>query len=187
MCHFITAAIKTSSAIDNLNDIAKDYNLKFDPIHNSFVEGQIPEGLLYLSKYTWHCDCGTVLGCQYHSSKNEYSVNPKDIQKLKNKGWSQSKIKRWLDEKEKYKKKLKRDAVTNKQNRAPEATEWFEFIKTAVNNQRIGKLCLLLHMYRGGVETEKVKIKKIVKVSISNITSDYLMKIREDVFYQFTK
>lgn len=184
MCHFITAAITSSASIDALNDIAKKYDLKFYKIKNSFVESQLPKGFFYLSKYTNHCDCGTVLGSMYHFSNIDFDFK-KEIKKLKRKGWSQTKIQRWLGDKEKNKEKLKRQSSANKQRHAPEANEWFEFIKSVVHNHDLKKFGLLLHMYRTSPETEKVKLKSIENVSIKNIEYDYLTKIRENIFYQF--
>jgi hypothetical protein len=154
---------------------------------NPFVEPQLPKGMIYLSKASNRCDCGTVLGSIYYSFEIEFHVNKKEIQKLKRKGWSQSKIQRWLDEKEKYKNKLKRESATYEQYYAPQANKWFEFIKSVVLDPNFGKLGLLLHMYIAGPETEKVTLISIKEVEINNIKYDFLMKLQEDILYQFTK
>jgi hypothetical protein len=187
MCHFITATIPKSASIIDLNDIARNHHLQFYEIHNAFVESQLPKSLTYLSKVTNHCDCGTVLGSFYHSSIDGFTIREKEIKKLRNKGWGEVKIKRWIDEKNKYKNKLMRETADKKDRWSPEAKEWHSFINMVVSSTNIRKFGLLLHMYRGGPETEKIKLKKTDKISIKEIDHQYLMKIQEDIFYQFTK
>ena len=170
-----------------MNEIAKNFDLNFYQINNQFVESQLPKWMIYLSKSTNHCDCGTVLGSTYHSSEIEFNVSHKEIKKLERKGWSQAKIKRWIEEKEKYKDKLKRESITYEERYAPQANEWYEFIKSVVLNKNLGTFGLLLHMYRTSPETEMVKLKRIENVAINDIRHDFLMKIREDVLYQFNQ
>jgi hypothetical protein len=42
-------------------------------------------------------------------------------------------------------------------------------------------------MYIAGPETEKVTLISIKEVEINNIKYDFLMKLQEDILYQFTK
>jgi len=184
MCHFITATIYKSSSIEELNKIAQRFNLAFTIINNKFVQSQLSRDYQYLSKSTTHCDCGTVIG-SCCNSPNGVSISENKINKLKRKGWGKAKIQRWLDEKEKYKEKLKREESSTKERWKPKIQEWYDFIQTVVANKNIGQIGLLLHWYCSGPETEKIAIKNTINIPISEVTPEYLTKIREDSLYLF--
>jgi len=173
--------------MDALNEIAKNYGLRFVSIENSFVESQLPTGLVYLSKVTNHCDCDTVLGSADNDPDMGVKAGEKEIAKLKRSGWSQTKIQRWLDEKEKQKEKKKREASDRERKNSPEAEVWFEFIKSTVSDKNIGEFGLLKHFYNKGPETEQFELTRVEDVSVNNISYDFLMKIEDDILYRFRK
>lgn len=186
MCHYITAIIPNSSSVEELNQIAKIFNLAFTKINNKFVQSQLNSNYQYLSKLSNHCDCGTVIG-SCGNLQNGVSVKEKEIKKLQRKGWGKAKIQRWLDEKEKYKKKQEREELSYNEQWRPQTQEWYDFIQLTIINGNIKRIGLLLHWYESGPTTEKITIRKQINIHISQIEPDYLTKIQEDNLYLFEK
>ncbi len=184
MCYFVTATIPDSSSVGQLNKLAEKHGLKFSAIHNSFVENQLPNALIYLEKDSTNCDCDTVLGSlnRYNSETLDYKAQ---IDKLKRKGWTQVKIKRWLSEKKGAQDKLERERLDQKDHWYQKAADWLEFLQAVTSEREIGRFGILLHFYRSNSETEKVHLKSVKIVSLKEIDASYLMEIDEDTLYQF--
>ncbi|MFC1745791.1 hypothetical protein ACFL35_17495 [Candidatus Riflebacteria bacterium] len=164
--------------MDALNSIAGNYLLEWRVIENCFVTRQLSEEIFYLSRAKSYCDCGTVLG----RGDERYTVNHKDLKKLRKKGWSQTKIERWISDKNKDLDKR----ASGKGN--PETKEWIEFINATIADTSIGKFGLLLHWYSSGSsETEHIKIKSIEKIHIKDVNPEFIMRIKEDTYYLFEK
>lgn len=53
---------------------------------------------------------------------------------------------------------------------------------TSDYTRRIG---LLLHMYHGGIESERISIVRREIVKLAELTPELLMRIKEDVLYEF--
>lgn len=186
MCHYITGIVKKGTSLEALSGIAKSHGLHFIDIKNEFIEGQLPQGTMYLWKKTSHCDCGTALGCMnLRNKQSEASDREGEIKRLHKKGWSEAKIQRWIEEKEKASDKNEARNEVYRQSQEPRAEDWAKFVKDAVTNPKVGEFGLLLHFYKTGPERETLELKRQEKISVRDVSSDFLMTIDEDVLYLF--
>src|SRR5512137_773494 len=133
MCHYITATVKKGTPLEVLSGIAKSHGLHFIDIKNEFVEQQLPQGTIYLWKKSSHCDCGTALGCMnLRNQQTEVPDRESETKRLRKKGWSEAKIQRWVEEKDKASDKKEARNELYRQSQEPRAEEWVKFLKDAV-------------------------------------------------------
>jgi hypothetical protein len=187
MCHYITATVKKSTPLEVLSEIAKSHGLHFIDIKNEFVEQQLPQGTTYLWKKSSHCDCGTALGCMNLRNQQTETDREGETKRLRRKGWSEAKIQRWIEEKEKASDKKESRNELYRQSQEPRAEEWVKFLKDAVANPAVGEFGLLLHFYKTGPERETIELKRQETTSVHTLSPDFLMTIDEDVLYVFRK
>lgn len=183
MCYFITATLPQDTNLTKLKTIIKQYEMGFAPLINSSVIQQLPAGNLYFTATKAHCDCDTVLGCELQTESQDVSDNS-DIKRLRKKGWSQSKIDRWLTEKEQSREAEK---LEQKQKNKAEAQRWLGFIKDMLILGKVSHIGILKHLYGGDIEKEKFIICDTVNIGISQTTIDYLFTLKEDTLYMFLR
>jgi hypothetical protein len=185
MCHFISGLIDNQTALDDLNKIGQDNSITFDKCDNDFVRGQLRPTEEYLIKRTKTCDCGTQLGLVTRTnSPDTERIEKREVDKLEKKGWSETKIKRWLADREKTieKDKIKYDRIVNGVHMDIE--NWIDYLNKIFTGTSIRHFGLFLHWYKGGLEDERIKIKNRIKIRLSDLTPDSLLKMDEDVIYE---
>jgi len=188
MCHFISGVIESQTTIDDLNKIGLEYELGFNNCDNDFVKTQLNKTEQYIIKRSKFCDCGTQLGLVSRAdSSDSRRVEKSEIDKLTKKGWTDTKIKRWLTDRGKTieKDKVKYDNIVNGVHKDIE--NWIQYINQLFNETKITHFGLLLHWYSGGVESERIKLKDRKKIRITDIKPDTLLKIEEDVVYDIVR
>lgn len=80
------------------------------------------------------------------------------MKKFRRQGWSEAKIERWLEQKEQTKARHQREDEARAQVSTPELDQWINFVTDLLKSGKAPRLGLLLHLYRGGIESERVKI-----------------------------
>jgi len=184
MCHFITGLIDKQTSLDDLNEVGGDYAITFDKCDNDFVKSQLKINEDYLVKRTKFCDCGTQLGLAARTNTPDATrIEKQEVDKLKKKGWSETKINRWLTDREKTieKDKVRYDRIVNGVHLDIE--NWIEYLKKIFTSTKVQHFGLLLHWYNGGLESERIKLKDRIKIKVSELTPDALLKMNEDVVY----
>jgi hypothetical protein len=96
VCHYLTAALPKGVDLPALGPILKANRQTLTPLTNPWVEAQLPSGLAYYSACGKHCDCGTAVGWL---SQQETLEPDADDTRLRRRGWSEARIQRWLEEK----------------------------------------------------------------------------------------
>ena len=185
MCHFITGLIDSKVTLDDLNKVGHDNAITFVKCDNEFVKSQLKSGEDYLVKRTSICDCGTQLGLVSRTNTPDTTrIEKREVDKLKKKGWSETKIKRWLTDREKTseKDKIKYDRIVNGVHL--DIANWIDYINKVFTETKTQHFGLLLHWYKGGLEDERIKLKDRIKVKLSELTPDTLLKMDEDVIYE---
>jgi hypothetical protein len=158
MCHFITATLPQSVTPDSVAPIFKSHKLGFDLISNPHVSSQIESEDWYILTTRGHCDCGTALGSLSRSVTSGPISYERDLKKFREKNWSEAKIQRWLEQKEQTKEKHLREDEDQAGTRTPDAAHWVGFITDVLKSGQTRRIGLLLHMYYGGLESERIKI-----------------------------
>jgi hypothetical protein len=186
MCHYITAVLPETVDIDKHRDLFKHYDRDFQPQENKWIEAKIDESARYYSTTKHRCDCGTVIGISNRGRPDNdlESKIEKEIVKLKRKGWSNNKIKRWREEK--LKAAANRIDFLNRVEEAYEelAQEWVDFINAFFDQAEAGYIGLLLHMYSGQL-SGRIELKNTVNIKRQSTTPLTIMNMDEDVLYYF--
>lgn len=177
MCHFITAVLPGSANHAALAEIAARHGRALKPQRNPSVEEHLKSGEHYFLTTQGHCDCGTALGALGRAeSKLERRKSAADNEesKLRRKGWSEAKIKRWKEQKSEHLAKPKS---------TPEATDWEDFLKELLSSRQTPFVGLLLHWYSGPIEG-RIELQGR---EAANLSAEILGRMQEDVLYEFRK
>jgi hypothetical protein len=65
------------------------------------------------------------------------------------------------------------------------AEDWVDFIQEILISKTAERIGLLVHQYRGGIETEEIEILDRQAVPLKKLTPQFLIELREDVIYDF--
>ncbi|MCL2021038.1 MAG: hypothetical protein FWG81_02785 [Betaproteobacteria bacterium] len=154
MCHFVTAIVGGSVDLARLNAIAKKHHRFFEPIKNDSVESYLQKNEVYLSTLPHRamCDCGTSLGwLPRHLVSAPKPVSGAKIAKLQRMGWSETKISRWLQSKERDRQTWNPpspdDLSNDKQN-----DNWLALAEEVLSEPAVSSFGLMVHCYRRGLE-----------------------------------
>lgn len=182
MCHFITATLPPRADVDTVRGIATSFRRAWRPIESGPVVAQLAPGETYYLTTPNHCDCGTVLGSANRDAGQE--IDPaQSIRKLKRKGWSESKIDRWLAD--------KRAAAKRTHDKPLEPGEldsktWNLLLSSVLESGATSKIGLMLHMYSGLITDAEIRLHR-TSVSLADITPAFLEGIEEDRLYEFAR
>ena len=185
MCHFITVTLPLNVDADSVAPIFRSHGLGFELVSNPYVSAQLEAGDLYLLTTRGHCDCGTALGSLDGSGAPDDPSYERELKKFRKHGWSEAKITRWLEQKEQTKEKHGREAEARFKGSTQELNHWGGLITDVLKSGCARRIGLLLHMYRGGIETERISILRREKVKLAEFTPELLLRIKEDVVYEF--
>jgi hypothetical protein len=183
MCHFITATLPEGTDLAALCPVLKEHGGVLNPLENPWVQEQLPSGTLYLNATSGICACGTSLG-SLRRTADRPAASKKELRKLRQEGWSEAKIERWVEEKE----AAKAQALTTAQAaRTADAERWITQLRSILAAGKTDRVGLLLHWYRGSLEDERIHLRNRVPVRIDEVTPDLLMNLEEDVLYEFQR
>lgn len=187
MCYFVTATLPFNVKVESVASVFESHNLGFKLLSNPHVAAQLEPGDLYVLTTRGYCDCDTALG-SLNSRDNYGTVNyERELTKFRRQGWSEAKIQRWLEQKEQMKERLLRDNQHRAEASADpaQATHWIGLIEGLLWSGYARRLGLLLHMYGGSVSGERVNILSREQVTLGELNSERLMRMKEDVLYEF--
>lgn len=187
MCHYITATLPQVVELKSIAPIFELHKLGFELISNPHVAAQVDSQDWYILTSRKHCDCGTALGSLNHQRAAKASSYERDLKKFRKQGWSEAKIKRWLEQKEQTKERHRREDAALAEGGGPELDRWIEFLNDLIGSDLSPRFGLLVHWYHGGIEGERIKIQRREKVRFSEVTPERLMKIEEDVLYEVVR
>jgi hypothetical protein len=104
---------------------------------------------------------------------------------LKKKGWSETKIQRWLSEKASLVEK--RAAINSTSNKPSEVESWKDFVIEVLTSKYARKIGVLLHMYSGCESTEIIELSGKIITKLENINEEVFLTMHEDHLYEFVK
>lgn len=185
MCHYLTASLPHSVDTDSVAPIFELHKLGFDLISNPHVSAQLEAGDLYLLTTRGHCDCGTALGSLNLSAARDDLSYERQLKKFRKQGWSETKINRWLEQKEHTKEKHRREDEAQAKGSTEELNQWVRLITDVLTSGYARRIGLLLHKYSGSIESERIGILRRDEVKLADLTPELLMRIKEDVVYEF--
>ncbi len=184
MCFYITATLPKNTDIESIRSILDRYNMAFSPIINNNLSSQLRVGELYFRATKDYCDCDTSLGILNREREYQKLLNSKKIKVLRKKKWSESEIDEWIKKKLQKKPSHNKPSITENE-RQLDIERWKNFIYDLINSKEVFRIGLLKHWYKYGIQNEEFFVKKTVKLSKDEITSEILLNLEEDVLYEF--
>ena len=175
MCQYINVVLPADIKTDKLKPLFAKHGLGYSPFQNSFVLGQLKKNVQLVNTTTRQCDCGSVIGSD--SNQTSKGVQPKDIERLKRKGWSETKINNWMAS------KTKTDLQA--QERDTERSQWTDFLKEAIRKDNFGMVGLYIHWYDNNIFDEEITFKEKRRIPLSELQDDTLDKLQYDTLYEF--
>jgi len=188
MCYFILLIAEADADVHKMREIAAPYGLQLPAFVNTSLARQT-QGSHALFANRYNCDCGTPLGDAWRLADEPTDAQKQqhEIQKLKRKGWSDARIKRWKQDRQVVAKRENR--LQHDREKKHETTlgldEWKSLLTDLI--EAVGGTTLLLHMFSGSASDEDIHIqeRRIVH-GPGRITDGLLLNVVEDVLYHFT-
>ncbi|MHC4069823.1 MAG: hypothetical protein ACYSR8_09665 [Planctomycetota bacterium] len=189
MCEYITAILPKDINIDELQHIITKHKRKFNPLINEHIMRQLNPGEQYFTTSSAMCDCGTPLGRFAPTSEDGRDLDlrlKRKLRILQKKGWSKTKIDRWVEQHKMNEEKEARDEKHRKELYITAAQDWKDFLIEMVSS-KTSYIGILKHWYNRNIETEHIEIKKRIRIRAGDVSVDDLLRIEEDILYEFTK
>lgn len=189
MCHFITATLPKDADLKKAEQIFKSHHLGFTEIENLSVAEHLEKGDVYILTTKGMCDCGAVLASHnpedYQFDETQVQkYKDKAIEKLKAKGWSDTKIRRWQKEVELNAEKDKLEEEQAHEYQMTRTDDWINFIQNILTSKATKRIGILVHEYSGGLDN-RIKILGKEKIQLKNLTPKFLVEMNEDIIYDF--
>ena len=141
-------------------------------------------GELYFRATKDYCDCDTSLGFLNREAEYQKLLNSKKVKTLKKKKWTESEIDEWIRLKLQNKPSHSKSSITQKE-RHLDIERWTNFILEIINSKKVSRIGILKHWYRYGLNDEEIILKRTVKSFIDEVKPELLLKLEEDVLYEF--
>jgi hypothetical protein len=111
-------------------------------------------------------------------AKSKANTEKEDTIKLKKKGWSNTKINRWLNQKQEHAEYLK---LSKRQKGAQEISNWVSFASCILTMHYSKEIGVLLHSYRNSTEDEVFSLqgsteeRKVSEEAFLNLVNDKVL------------
>ena len=185
MCTFIATVLPPAADAARVGSLAKTHGLGWRELPNRHLTAQAERGSAWFATYRKQCDCGTALG----SNGIEGVVPPEDptveVPGLKRRGWSDTKIRRWLDAKRKSMARRHRIDDAEAETTTPEVEAWITFLEAVTGSGATDRIGVLIHFYAGNMAGERIAITRRDRVAIADVTTKLLRTMESDVLYEF--
>ena len=158
--------------------------MAFSPLENSYVSSQLRPEDLYLRATKNYCDCDTVLGSYNQLKSYQKLLSSKKVKTLRKKKWTDEEIDKWIKEKLNNNEPKHRKKLTLLEEEQ-EINRWLDLLHGLLDSKKISRIGLLKHWYTKGLDDEDFTIKKIEKVNINTVNSDFILNVEEDVLYEY--
>jgi hypothetical protein len=170
VCNFITGVLDAKAETPGFRALVAKHRLRFQLLANPCITPQLKPGERYYHVTNNHCDCSTSLTWR----PKELSLDA-DIRKVRNKGWSETKIERWVKSK---------GPRTDQQTRGDRLTkeQWLEFLSEALSLREVHYVGLMAHFYRKSTDDEDFTIRGRTTTSVRILREG--MKWEENVLYE---
>jgi len=140
--------------------------------------GRYQNDLLLSVENPQGCQCSTWLGSVSAPDEPNQAAVDRSVAKLRGRGWSEARIRRWLDEKEKSRSKEERIFYGRVGGGTPVADPWQLLLDQLLVNEGIDHVGLLLGW------NEPLPLDQ-EDIPLADVTPELLFSMREDTLYVF--
>ena len=180
MCHFITAYVPRESDIAAVESAFDQNKFGFRLLDNLHVQRQLDGPVIQILTTRKTCDCGTSLA-SVGQPLRVAAPTEREIDKLRQKGWSEWRIRRSLAQKA---ASARRQEAAQKEasihNAGSETERWVRVIAQILQSRAAEWVGVLVHKYRRGLVSERIVLEASTKVRVGKLTQDTLLEMKED-------
>lgn len=183
MCIFVTAMVPLVAATSAFIRTCESHGFATDEVHDEALAKLVPESFQFLP-LGGCCNCNTALGSARKHKDRKLHDFEAEMRKLKNRGWSASRIERWKSE------KVRSTARAEDQRQAPlsdELKHWIGLIDELLTSCSVERFGLVFGMDHGLTAKADFPVKRVETIKLSALTSEKLSHLDEDVLYQFVR
>jgi len=185
MCHYVTATMSAGGEANAVRKIADTFALRWEQIHNPSVAKALLPGETYFYTTRGMCDCGTDLGSARRIATPRPPDHEREAKKLRKKGWGAAKIERRHKDRQADFERRQAEAEARKDQPPHHAQIWCDFIHAVLDAGAARSIGILLHFYRGGIDSERIPIAGRRSLKAGELTAQVLLQLEEDVLYEF--
>ena len=180
MCYYVVAALPDQADVESISEIFDKHGRKLASAELAIDGPSIPDdrGLFYTCQGP--CDCDTPIGSRVNG-RAQRGPSDRELSKLRKKGWSQTKIDRWIESKKDSLIKKERKRLSDENSTASGIDHWINLLQEAVSVKGSSRLGLIL-LWSPKLHNHLVKK---VTVPLSELSSDMLKEVEENVLYDF--
>ncbi len=190
MCHIISLILKDHSKEEAYARVLMLRKWKLVKLEDWLATKYLKPDEFIAYPRSDSCDCGTALGT-YHIEVVLHRVSQHEIEKQRKKGWSETKIKRWLEEIDKVNAREKRIQKEHFNDLGkienPDPDGWIKTISQLIEESGEKYIGILLQWSPGKHEIEHALRSNRKKVSIAKNAGIELYKMEEDKIYEVYK
>lgn len=175
MCQFNNIILPATTSLNEVRSLFRQNKFNASQVFNSSLSRQLPDKIFLISPKN-QCDCGSVISSARHQKIATVQAD-KEVEKLKRKGWSETKIKNHFASKQKADSHKSDETETERAN-------WLALIKSIFASTKLNSFGILAHEYVGDISTEEITISAKIKINAVEFIGEQLDNFQLDVYYE---
>jgi hypothetical protein len=182
MCWFIRATLPKAVGAETLHRLLP-LGPRFRPLEDPRVEpGLQPDEAYYSVNYSY-CACDSLIGSAHRYTAPSKSVDLEgQAQQLGRKGWSASRVQRWLEQKQESTARRGLRTTREAMKEEQEAADWLAFLRSALLQHHLPYVGILLTWEGRG--HPKPSVERTESVSIAHCDAARLAAFEPNVLYR---
>jgi hypothetical protein len=182
VCTFIYITLPTRVSQDVLDGLRERHpRISPWPVDNPVMTPHLRPGERCYRATASHCDCDTLLGIRTVARGRKRDPS-REVQKLRAKGWGETKITRWLESRQRTKDEHGKRLAGFVDEVGNELEAWIAFLQDALERRSLPWVGVLIHS-QPKVESITVAERG---VPLASTTRDTLASLPRDVLHRFT-
>ncbi|PQO27150.1 hypothetical protein [Blastopirellula marina] len=188
MCQFNTATMSPGGNEELVRGLAKQARLKWEPLGNVFIAKQLEPGETYFFTTWGMCDCGSEVGSAQHETapNGELGDLSRELKKLRQRGWSETKIERWLAQQKQDRVRKKAEWEARHQTTREELERWIEFVRCVLEQDAARWIGVMHHFYNHRIESAKITLTR-QWIRLDQVSPEELQGLKPDVLLTIAK
>ena len=192
MCKFITAVLPADADVVALDALMRRFDRRLLAMADSGIRSHLRKNERYFLTTLGHCDCDTALGIDapddgavaVESAPGDPGARwTKAADRLRRKGWSESKIARSLAPQIESEARVRERFA---QTYRTDAERWRDCLQAVLASGATDRIALLVREYCGALDCV-VDVRGRETIRSAAISPEVLMAMRADVLHEFLR
>jgi hypothetical protein len=186
LCTFVIVVLPKHAPLAALNEIARRQHRRFFAQSSSYLQARLRPGEECFRATGAMCDCGTLVGFVARDRSPKQVSYDRKIDGFRARGWSDSRIARWEEQKSAFRDQSARDGAKAEDEAAADAEiiQWRDLIEELLSSGLTPYLgMVVLRDGRGGSRHAASGRREVVRMP--DVTAELLIRLDDDVIYEF--